>query len=372
MAYDPTELDSHPFTTDSPAWPLLARCPLLALGARVMLLAVVGASLVWLGDALLSTESTVVVNSEAAEAVAAANAGSMSFASLAVRSSDRLVTVWWVVVEPFFTIVENDRTLAQRSLDGLRCLWRIAVWGLLAGAILRMAALGLTRNEWPDLLGGLRFAWRSRKSLVGAPLVTVAGLLVLAIPVGLARLATQFDLLAPVAAALWPVVIFASLVFAIFAIGALVGWPMLWAAVATEQSDGFDALSRVFAYVYQKPFRLVAYVGFSAAILWTAGMGVEAIATVAITASRTAHPEAAAGWSLSTMGWWEETLSRIVSVYYLSAFWMSTAAIYLLRRRDIDGTPIDDVDLSDSDIQPLPTLQSSSDGIPEVVQSSAA
>jgi hypothetical protein len=46
----------------------------------------------------------------------------------------------------------------------------------------------------------------------------------------------------------------------ILLLGAMVGWPLMWATVSVEGTDAFDALSRSYAYTYQRPLRLLWYV----------------------------------------------------------------------------------------------------------------
>ena len=47
-----------------------------------------------------------------------------------------------------------------------------------------------------------------------------------------------------------------------------VGWPLMHATVAAEAEDGFDALSRSFAYVHHRPWHYAAYV----ALVWALGI----------------------------------------------------------------------------------------------------
>ena len=54
-----------------------------------------------------------------------------------------------------------------------------------------------------------------------------------------------------------------GLLMAILLLGALVGWPLMWATVSVEGTDAFDALSRSYAYTYQRPLRLLWYVVFA-------------------------------------------------------------------------------------------------------------
>jgi hypothetical protein len=55
-------------------------------------------------------------------------------------------------------------------------------------------------------------------------------------------------------------VLLLGLLMAILLLGALVGWPLMWATISVEGTDAFDALSRSYAYTYQRPWRLLWYV----------------------------------------------------------------------------------------------------------------
>src|SRR4051794_13619325 len=73
----------------------------------------------------------------------------------------------------------------------------------------------------------------------------------------------RLDILAFVAALFWPFVILLGLMMAVLLLGALVGWPLMWATVSVEGTDAFDALSRSYAYVYHRPWRLLWYALFA-------------------------------------------------------------------------------------------------------------
>ena len=46
---------------------------------------------------------------------------------------------------------------------------------------------------------------------------------------------------------------------AILTIGLAAGWPLMAPTVSTEGTDTFDALSRSYAYVYQRPLAYLLY-----------------------------------------------------------------------------------------------------------------
>ena len=43
------------------------------------------------------------------------------------------------------------------------------------------------------------------------------------------------------------------------AVGLAAGWPLMWPTISSEGTDAFDALSRSYAYVYQRPLAYLLY-----------------------------------------------------------------------------------------------------------------
>ena len=120
-----------------------------------------------------------------------------------------------------------------------------------------------TRDEAPGLLAALKHAFSKWPSYSLPPLVALAGAGVFAIQLVLLGFIMRLNVLAFVAALVWPFVILLGLMMAVLLIGALMGWPLMWATVSVEGTDAFDALSRSYAYVYHRPWRLLWYVMFS-------------------------------------------------------------------------------------------------------------
>ena len=140
-------------------------------------------------------------------------------------------------------------------------LWTLAVWGFFGGAITRMAAVQVARNEKISMREALRFARERFQSFFAAPvfpLIFVGVLTFFLILFGL------FSGLIPIlgdvliSGLMWPVVIILGLVMAVVLVG-LLGWPLMNATISTEGSDSFDALSRSYSYVYQAPWHYLWY-----------------------------------------------------------------------------------------------------------------
>jgi hypothetical protein len=90
------------------------------------------------------------------------------------------------------------------------------------------------------------------------PLVFVFILAVLLWVFGLLEIYTFFvgDIL--IAGIGWPLALILGLVMAVVLVG-LIGWPMMYSTISTEGSDSFDAISRSYSYVYQAPWHYLWY-----------------------------------------------------------------------------------------------------------------
>jgi hypothetical protein len=162
-------------------------------------------------------------------------------------------------------------------------LWALAVWGFFGGAITRLAAVQVARNEKIPLREALVFAKDRFVSFFAAPAFPLLLLAILVICLWLYGWVEGFlpafgDII--VAGLLWPIVLIVGLIMAVVLVG-LVGWPLMNPTISAEGSDSFDALSRSYSYVYQSPWHylwyaflatvygavLVFFVGFMASLM---------------------------------------------------------------------------------------------------------
>ena len=90
---------------------------------------------------------------------------------------------------------------------------------------------------------------------------------------------------------LWPLVLLAGFVMALLLLGALFGWPLMWGAISAEGTDSFDALSRSYAYTFQRPLSYLFYAAVAAVIGWLGWLLVQHFAAAVIWLSYWA-----AGW----------------------------------------------------------------------------
>lgn len=329
------------------------------------------------------------------------------------------LTIWSYFTHSFVAMFDA-KTPSGFFFAFLCAVWELFVWGLFGGAITRIAALKFTRDEAPGLLAALGHAFSKWPSYSLPPLVALAGAAVFGIQLMILGFIMRLDIFAFLAALIWPFVIMLGLMMAILLIGALVGWPLMWATVSVEGTDAFDALSRSYAYVYHRPWRLLWYVVFALFLAIVSMFVVKVFASSAIALGNwsidwglsdpTMHsvvsprapanvapklniaPGAASDVDLpspdgagtaplgrtlsaarSIIGFWKAIVAMLVAGYQAGFLWVSAVGIYLLLRRDIDGVQTAEVFVDQAEEYGMPPLtEDGSTGVPEVGPSNRA
>lgn len=296
-------------------------------------------------------------------------------------------------------------------------LWTLFTWAFFGGAICRMAAVQLARNEKVGLREALAFAKQRIRSYFFGPVLPLLflGLLTFFLIIfGLLIGHTYFfgDIfLVPL---FYPLVLIFGLIMAVVLVG-LVGYPLMNPTISTEGTDSFDALSRSYSYVYQAPWQYVWYsflaLLYGAVLIFFVGMmgslmvylgkwGLsQAPWLYSAETNRDREPHYLFVWTPTSFGWRDvflmdsphavaeprHTASGIVTTGYrmsdeymknvsipnyigtvfvsiwiylffllilgfgYSYFWTASTLIYLLMRRHVDDTELDEVYLEDEE-----------------------
>ncbi len=145
--------------------------------------------------------------------------------------------------------------------------WQFAVvaavlfllWSIVGGALARMHAVRIARDESLPWDEGYAFAFANLRSFVGAPAFVAVVALLLFGATALAGLASTAPAVGPaLQAVLQPLAFVSGLFFTILLAGGVFGLPILHAAVATERNGLLDAVSRLYSYVFTRPVAFVA------------------------------------------------------------------------------------------------------------------
>ena len=260
------------------------------------------------------------------------------------------------LVGPFLALfaLGNGWTACLHAL--LAAAWGALVWGIFGGAIARIAVVEAARTERIGLGEAARFARRKWLSLIGTPLCPLLGVAFFTVFCAAWGLLYRLPAVGPTLAGIFAFFpLLAGLVMTIILISLAIGWPLMHATVAAEGEDGFDALSRSFAYVNQRPLRYASCV----ALAWAAGIlgliVIDLFARTTVHMAQWALSFGAPGDVLGTLfqggtapvapaaraahAFWLSLVGLVAHGWIYSYFWTSAVIIYLILRQDVDGTP---------------------------------
>ncbi len=295
--------------------------------------------------------------------------------------------VWQQLAGPFHRLLAPlSITLRQFVYLLLGGLWSLAVWSLFGGAITRIAAVALAREESISPGQSIGFARSKWAQYFTAPLYPLVAILFAAVPLAVLGLLARIEFGVLIAGLLWPLVLLAGIFMAVLAVGLAFGWPLMWATISTEGSDSFDALSSTYAYVYQRPLCYALYVILAtllgsfgwwiAAIfrdaiiglsIWAVGWGSgQAVANGLVTVPIPVETSFLAGFGSTLIRCWTHLVELLPAAFLSAFFWTAATAIYFLLRLQVDATEFDEVAMPKVDESyGLPPLKTDAAGVPQ-------
>ena len=295
---------------------------------------------------------------------------------------DSVVTVWLQLTEPLRRVLTaSGWEVLCLLLFGLTSL---AIWAFFGGAITRIASVELACGERVPMAAALRFACARFWGYFTAPLVPLGAIILLGIPIWFLGVIIWFGNVGVLLVSFfWFLALLAGFIMTLFLVGLLFGWPLMWGTISTEGTDSFDALSRSYAYVFQRPLHFLFYTlvatvlgalgwllvwNFAACIIqltyWSAswGCGGDRIAQLATL-------DGVGGVGFAILNFWVQCVKFIAVGFIYGYFWVAASAIYLLLRRDVDATEMDEVYLEEDAAEEtygLPPLATDETGAPVV------
>ncbi|MDO5554956.1 MAG: hypothetical protein Q4G68_14465 [Planctomycetia bacterium] len=216
----------------------------------------------------------------------------------------------------------------------------VAIMGL---AWSRSAAVAIASSSRVSLFGSLRYALAHLRALLGAICLPTVLILLLDLLMIFVRGDGGFGsgwLLTLLA----PVVALVALVNTVLKLGLLLGFPLLVAAVAVDKCDAFDAVARMFSYVFQRPLHFVFYVLLAAlfgAVGLAAATCVSEIAHASLTSGFVGKQSPATFSAAPWLQFWLNFLLILPLGFAFTYLVTAATAIYFMLRRSLDGTPID-------------------------------
>ncbi len=169
----------------------------------------------------------------------------------------------FALLTPIRTLVEPGRVLFQIEVSWsslafawTQLLWALIVWSLVGGALCRMNALQFATRKRIGIWAALKFSRRQLLGYLVAPILPLSAVLILqGFNWLLGCMASLIPSVGDVALGLgWCFVLFSGFLMAMLILALAAGWPLMIAAVSTEDSDGFDGLSRAVGYIVDRPW----------------------------------------------------------------------------------------------------------------------
>jgi hypothetical protein len=315
------------------------------------------------------------------------------------------------LVDPVRRMFDTPISFRQFSYLLLGGLWTIGVWSFCGCGIARICLLRLTRDDSPGLDEAFQFSTGRFSTCFSAIILPLLGVAVACVPCFAIGLLLTWNWGTILAGLIWFIVLAIAAVMAVLLLALMFGWPLIICAISAENQNSLDAITRAFAYILQRPFHAAFYSMVSVlfgGLCWLI-VAQAAVATVqlgywgtswgsnVVDANRMDQIAAGNNASVSQpvsellphngqtfqseeamseeatslkmgkriIGFWNGLLFTVAVGFLFGQFWCLTSAVYLLLRKDVDETEMDEIFQTEQKRSyDLPPLKSDAQGIP--------
>jgi len=261
--------------------------------------------------------------------------------------------------------------------------WFLLIWAIFGGAIARIAAVHVARDEKISVRQALRFSTSKVLSFIFAPVIPLIIILFVGVLVAIGGLLIYIPWgIGPIIVGIFFfLALLAGFVMTLVVVGTAGGFNLMYPTIAVEGSDSFDAISRSFSYIFARPWRMIFYtivslvygaltfifcryfvyimlglthffvgwwLGFRPGRYWPEIWPPVSDQNLAyhIVFPALSFPEQVAAVLISI---WVYILLGLLAGYVVSFYFSSNTIIYFLMRREVDATEMDDVYLEETD-----------------------
>jgi hypothetical protein len=259
---------------------------------------------------------------------------------------------------------------AHKSLFILQAFGAYALWAILGVAIARIMAVRIARDEYITMKDALAFAWSTRfTALLYAPAIVLSMLFLwLAIfGIGLVGRIPYAGWL--ISALLLPIVVFFTILVRILAFAGVVSMGMTAGAIACEKKGTWDSVAKAFNYLFARPLAVLLYVVLLAVFIWIVnGLLLNGtflrdhVSNLLVPFFENATYKEIASGSYATLS----GFPKLAAYLHAAVFWVVDAliagaliswilgaftAMFLIFRKEVDGTEYTDIVRVPSEIQ---------------------
>jgi len=260
--------------------------------------------------------------------------------------------------------------------------WFLLIWAIFGGAIARIAGVHVARDEKISVRQALRFSTNKLLSFVFAPIIPLIIILLAGAAVAVGGLLMYIPAIGPlIVGSLFILALLAGFVMTLVLTGTVGGFNLMYPTIAVEGSDSFDAISRSFSYVFARAWRMIFYtvvaliygalcflfvryfvvvmLGLTHFFLqWFLG-GQPAVYLPEIwppvnDANLAYHINFHAlswidGVAAFLIAIWVYIVLTLLAAYVVSFYFSANTIIYVLMRKEVDATELDDVYVEDTE-----------------------
>ena len=131
----------------------------------------------------------------------------------------------------------------------------LLVWSICGVGIARLAAVRFAADQSVNLRGAVRYSLRKVSPALGSAVVPMVGVLLLwfaGVVLGwMGHIPGVGGVLVGIG---WGLALLGGLAMALILLGLAAGWPLMLSSVAVEDADSFDAFSRIYNYLFARPW----------------------------------------------------------------------------------------------------------------------
>ncbi len=238
-------------------------------------------------------------------------------------------------------------------------VWLALVSALFGGVLARKAAIELGLRTMGSWTQAVSVSTRRLVSYLWAAGLHLVAYVIFLVPFFLLGWVSQFGTVAAAIAGGLLVILGLPMIFATgrSLLSLLVCFPLSVCAISLEKrADAFEGFSRSNAYFFQRPvvaiilvvaLVLIGQVG-AALVYWTITFGwgliEQAFAAGSLSNENAQRFVDAGAW----------VASNLIVAFWFSFFWSASAAAYLILRRSVDDTPLEDIDMLETELERNP------------------
>ncbi len=275
---------------------------------------------------------------------------------LAVSQGPETFTPLIQVLQQGHLLVETKFHWKTTAILVGELLWMWFVWAVVGTFLCRLTALDFMGRDvgWGE-------AWRyCRKRVISAfmsPLLPMIGVFAFWLPCVVAGWVSRIPAVGePLVSGSWFFLWLCGGVLSLLLMGLTLCWPLMIATIGVEGTDAFDGLSRSYNYLFSRPWYVV---WMSCVVLFIGGCTLFGVRWLAIQAEyltlmsvgsgaspamiesfRTAKPVDPT-YSHHLLQFSRGIITLGVNAFAHSFFWVAATVMFLLLRKSVDSTPLD-------------------------------